>query len=279
MLHVNSEYGKLRKVLMASVSTFHLHPPINTTQAFYYKTDPPKLEKLLAQQECYMNALKAKGIDIILATPRADCTNQLNTRDVAFVIGNKFIVSPMKEKERQNEHLALESFIAQLEPQDIVLRPEFGIIEGGDIVLGQSKIYVGISQRTNSLGLEWLKKNFSDNYQIVPIYLQNNFLHLDVVFNILSSDMALVFADGIKPDSLEVIRSSFKTIETHADEQINLPTNVFSIDENTVIADPRNAKTNKRIQAAGNEVIEIDFSEISKIGGSFRCSTCPIDRD
>lgn len=264
---------------MASVSTFHLHSPINTTQAFYYTADPPKLEKLLAEQESFMAALKSKGIEIILATPRADCTNQLNTRDVAFVIGNKFIVSPMKEKERQNEHLALETFISNLESNDIVLRPEFGIIEGGDIVLGQSKIYVGISQRTNFLGLEWLKKNFSADYDIVPIYLQNNFLHLDVVFNVLSSDTALIFADGIKSSSLDVIRSRFKTIETHADEQINLPTNVFSIDENTVIADPRNNKTNRRIQATGKEVIEIDFSEISKIGGSFRCSTCPISRD
>ena len=263
----------------AEVSTFHLHPPINTTQAFYYKSDPPKLEKLLAEQECFMGALKAKGAEVILATPRADCTNQLNTRDVAFVIGNKLIVSPMKEKERRNEHLALENFISQFGPNDIVLRPEFGIIEGGDIVLGQSKIYVGISQRTNSLGLEWLKKNFSDSYEIVPIYLQNNFLHLDVVFNILSSDTALIFADGIKADSLDVIRANFRTIETHADEQINLPTNVFSIDEKTVIADPRNITTNKRIKATGKEVIEIDFSEISKIGGSFRCSTCPIDRD
>lgn len=264
---------------MASVSTFHLHPPINNTQAFYYKSDPPVLEKLLAEQECFISALKSRGIEIILATPRADCTNQLNTRDVAFVIGNKFIISPMKEKERQNEHLALENFISGLEPNDIILRPEFGIIEGGDIILGQSKIYVGISQRTNSLGLEWLKKNFSDDYEIVPVYLQNNFLHLDVVFNILSSDTALIFTDGIKPSSLDVIRSSYKTIETHVDEQINLPTNVFSIDEKTVIADPRNKKTNKRIQAAGKEVIEIDFSEISKIGGSFRCSTCPINRD
>lgn len=279
MLHVNNEYGKLRKVLMASVSTFRLHPPINTTQAFYYKSDPPRLDKLLAEQECFMNALKSKGIEIVLATPRVDCTNQLNTRDVAFVIGNKFVVSPMKEKERQNEHLALEKFISELEPNDIVLRPEFGIIEGGDIILGSSKIYVGISQRTNPLGLEWINNNFSDEYEIVPIYLQNNFLHLDVVFNILSSDTALVFADGIKLSSLKTIRSSFKTIDTHVDEQINLPTNVFSIDENTVIADPRNKETNKRIQAVGKEVIEIDFSEISKIGGSFRCSTCPINRD
>lgn len=264
---------------MASVSTFHLHPPINSTQALYYKSDPPRLEKLLAEQYCFMSALKSRGVEIVLATPRADCTNQLNTRDVAFVIGNKFIVSPMKEKERQNEHLALDAFISSLESNDIVLRPEYGIIEGGDIVLGQSKIYVGISQRTNSMGLKWLMENFSDNYEIVPVYLQDNFLHLDVVFNILSSDTSLIFADGIKPNSLEIIRSSFKTIETYADEQINLPTNVFSIDENTVIADPRNKKTNKRIQAAGKEVVEIDFSEISKIGGSFRCSTCPINRD
>ena len=279
MLNVRNEYGTLRKVLMASVETFRIHEPINGTQKFYYKNDPPKLEKLVAQQKEYIKVLKNNNVEILFAEKRDDSTNQINTRDVAFVIGNSFIVSPMKEKIRQNEHLGLNSIIRLFDCTDSVLRPQQGVIEGGDIVLSDDIIYVGISQRTNLLGVDWLKITFGDIYKIVPIYLNDGFLHLDVVFNILSNGVALVCKEGIKQESFKVIDKNFNVLFTDYKEQIYLPTNVFSINPKLVVVDPRNKSTNNNIYKSGIDIVEVDFSEISKIGGSFRCSTCPLVRE
>lgn len=279
MLNVRNEYGTLRKVLMASVETFRIHEPINGTQKFYYKNDPPKLEKLVAQQKEYIKVLKNNNVEILFAEKRDDSTNQINTRDVAFVIGNSFIVSPMKEKIRQNEHLGLNSIIRLFDSTDSVLRPQQGVIEGGDIVLSDDIIYVGISQRTNLLGVDWLKITFGDIYKIVPIYLNDGFLHLDVVFNILSNGVALVCKEGIKQESFKVIDKNFNVVFTDYKEQIYLPTNVFSINPKLVVVDPRNKCTNNNIYKSGIDIVEVDFSEISKIGGSFRCSTCPLVRE
>lgn len=279
MLNVRNEYGTLRKVLMASVETFRIHEPINGTQKFYYKNDPPKLEKLVAQQKEYIKVLKNNNVEILFAEKRDDSTNQINTRDVAFVIGNSFIVSPMKEKIRQNEHLGLNSIIRLFDCTDSVLRPQQGVIEGGDIVLSDDIIYVGISQRTNLLGVDWLKITFGDIYKIVPIYLNDGFLHLDVVFNILSNGVALVCKEGIKQESFKVIDKNFNVVFTDYKEQIYLPTNVFSINPKLVVVDPRNKSTNNNIYKSGIDIVEVDFSEISKIGGSFRCSTCPLVRE
>lgn len=279
MLNVRNEYGTLRKVLMASVETFRIHEPINGTQKFYYKNDPPKLEKLVAQQKEYIKVLKNNNVEILFAEKRDDSTNQINTRDVAFVIGNSFIVSPMKEKIRQNEHLGLNSIIRLFDSTDSVLRPQQGVIEGGDIVLSDDIIYVGISQRTNLLGVDWLKITFGDIYKIVPIYLNDGFLHLDVVFNILSNGVALVCKEGIKQESFKVIDKNFNVVFTDYKEQIYLPTNIFSINPKLVVVDPRNKCTNNNIYKSGIDIVEVDFSEISKIGGSFRCSTCPLVRE
>ena len=279
MLNVRNEYGTLRKVLMASVETFRIHEPINGTQKFYYKNDPPKLEKLVAQQKEYIKVLKNNNVEILFAEKRDDSTNQINTRDVAFVIGNSFIVSPMKEKIRQNEHLGLNSIIRLFDSTDSVLRPQQGVIEGGDIVLSDDIIYVGISQRTNLLGVDWLKITFGDIYKIVPIYLNDGFLHLDVVFNILSNGVALVCKEGIKQESFKVIDKNFNVVFTDYKEQIYLPTNVFSINPKLVVVDPRHKRTNNNIYKSGVDIVEVDFSEISKIGGSFRCSTCPLVRE
>ena len=280
MISVFNEYMSLKKVLMASVKTFRIHSPINSTQEYYYLNDPPKLSGLIAQQNKFADTLTQFGVEIIWIPSREDCTNQINTRDVGFTIGTSFVVSPMKEKERQNEHIALEEVIKNyFDSQDVVYRPKQGVIEGGDIVLDNDTIYVGISQRTNTKGYQWLVENYSTMFKIIPIELSDGYLHLDVVFNLISSNVAVVLPSGIKENSLSIIKNKYKLIEAPISEQINLPTNVFSVNENTVIADQRNIVTNKAIRDIGKDVIELDFSEISKIGGSFRCSTCPIIRE
>jgi len=279
MLQVRNEYGTLKSVLMASVDTFHLHEPINSTQEFYYKNDPPVLSKLIQEQQSFVDVLLQRDVQVIWADRREDCTNQLNTRDVAFVVGNTFVVSPMRKKERMNEHYALETLIASFSQEDRVLRPKAGFIEGGDIILGNNTIFVGISQRTNAEGLNWLVDTFSNEFKVMPIYLEKEFLHLDCVFNLLSDNDALLLEKGIKKESLQEIQNRFNVIFASEAEQGNLPTNVFSIDSNTVVADKRNIKTNLLLKENQKEVIELDFSEISKIGGSFRCSTCPLRRE
>ena len=279
MLHVNNEFGKLRKVLLASVETFHLHEPINLTQEYYYKNNPPVLDKLIEEQHVFVDLLTDYNVDVLWAEKRLDCTNQLNTRDVAFTIGNSFIVCPMKKDERKNEHYALENIISSFDPNDIVYRPSAGFIEGGDIILDGKKIFVGISQRTNEEGLAWLVNTFSETYSIIPIYLKPGFLHLDCVFNLLSHKYALVLKEGITERSLEILNCEYSLLFADLGEQDSLPTNVFSINSNTIVADRRNINTNKVIRNVGKTVIELDYSEISKIGGSFRCSTCPIYRE
>lgn len=279
MLQVKNEYNKLTKVLMASVDTFHLHEPINSTQEYFYKNDPPVLSKMIAEQNAFAETLVRHGVEVVWADRRDDCTNQVNTRDVAFVVGNTFVVSPMKKEERKNEHYALETLISSFSSDDKVLRPQNGYIEGGDIILDEDTLYVGISQRTNDEGLQWLIKTFSSEFNVVPIYLNNGFLHLDCVFNLLSSSDALVLEAGIREDSLNLIINRYNTIFAEQSEQANLPTNVFSVDPATVIADARNVITNERLRNCGKNVIELDYSESSKIGGSFRCSTCPLRRE
>lgn len=279
MLRVRNEYGELKKVMVASVDTFHLHEPINLTQEYFYKNDPPVVSRMIEEQNAFVEVLQKFGVDVVWADRREDCTNQVNTRDVAFVVGNTFVVSPMRKPERMNEHYALETLIKSFSDEDRVLRPKMGFIEGGDIILDETTMYVGISQRTNDEGLRWLIETFSSDFDVVPVYLNEGYLHLDCVFNLLSSTDALVLEPGIRSDSLQKLTEKYNVIFACPDEQINLPTNVFSVNPTTVVADKRNVVTNSLLKAHGKQVIELDYSESSKIGGSFRCSTCPLRRE
>ena len=56
-------------------------------------------------------------------------------------------------------------------------------------------------------------------------------------------------------------------------------TNVLSIGENRVFSLPTNHGVNEQLRQHGYQVLEVDFSEIIKSGGSFRCCSMPLLRN
>ena len=57
-----------------------------------------------------------------------------------------------------------------------------------------------------------------------------------------------------------------------------LYSNFFSIDKKTVISDKRFKRLNDWLTEIGMKVEKINYSEIAKLGGLFRCSTLPLLR-
>ena len=54
--------------------------------------------------------------------------------------------------------------------------------------------------------------------------------------------------------------------------------NVFSISENVVVSEKNFIRLNQWLQLQGFIVEEVPYTEISKLGGLFRCSTMPLIR-
>ena len=69
--------------------------------------------------------------------------------------------------------------------------------EGGDFILNDNEIYIGISQRTTERSVDEVKRHLIDNFECIPIFLKEGFLHLDTVFNIISKKHAIVCKDAI----------------------------------------------------------------------------------
>lgn len=276
-VHVDSEIGCLRAALLASVENFELHLPINVTQNYYYSYAPPRLDILIKQQKMFIDVLKTFGVKIYLAKPRPDSPNQINIRDVATVVNDMLIICSMKETLRQNEPKAINSLIEILDSP--IMQVNAGFVEGGDIILDADTLYVGISERTDYKGVEWLEENFGQRFKVQALQLNPHFLHLDVVFNIIGDNMSLIYSPAFKDSTLRILKKRYKFIEVTKDEQFTLATNVLSLSPNIVISNEIHKRINNILEEQGKDVIKIDYSEILKIGGAFRCNICPLIRD
>ncbi|UCH27892.1 MAG: hypothetical protein JSV66_09715 [Trueperaceae bacterium] len=276
-IKVTSEIGRLRTVLLGRVDNFKLYEPINAQQRHFYANDPPRLEVLKQQQAAFVEVLERHGVQIVWAAVREDSPAQVYTRDVAFSLDDTLVVCAMREPVRQREPEALEPLLAEVEGS--IERVEAGFLEGGDVILDGRWLYVGLSDRTDPAGLSWLDRRFGDRFEIMPVPMKPGFLHLDVVFNRAGRDTALIHAPALTAEALSLLESRYHLIEVDAEEQFRDAVNVFSLSPGEVVADLRNARVNALLRERGLNVIELDFSEIMKMGGAFRCATCPLERD
>ncbi|MFL0582929.1 dimethylarginine dimethylaminohydrolase family protein [Solibacillus silvestris] len=269
-----SEYGILKQVVLCEPKYMEIKEVINDVQK-KYEDDNIDQELAVKQHRNFEQALRNAGVEIIKLPPSKDHPEQVFTRDIGFTIGNHLFVSEMANPIRQGE----EEVLAQWLNNNKIAYKNLSLhsIEGGDVIVDGNRVFVGISDRTCKKAIQNLQKELPD-YEIIPIPFNPKYLHLDCVFNILSSEDALIFPEAFEPKIVNLLSSMYHLIEVSESEQFSMGTNVLSIGQNRVLSLPVNRDVNYQMKQHGYEVLEVDFSEIIKSGGSFRCCSMPILR-
>ncbi|MGG1699260.1 dimethylarginine dimethylaminohydrolase family protein [Bacillus zhangzhouensis] len=272
--HCMSEYDDLQEVLLCSPIYMEIKQIINETQKHFARENISQI-KAVAQHKQLIQTLKHHHVRPTLLPANDRFPEQVFTRDIGFMIGHTLFVSNMAAPVRQGEEQSLKEW-AQAKGWTSVTLTE-GTIEGGDVLVDQTRVFVGTSKRTNPAAIHQLKKELP-NHDIFPIHLPSHILHLDCVMNILSHEEILIYPEAFTKEDLHLLKKHYDLIEISEQEQFTLGPNVLSIGQKKVISLPINQETNAALTAHGYTVIEVDFSEIIKSGGSFRCCTLPIQR-
>ncbi|PRS33931.1 hypothetical protein C6X96_06195 [Bacillus pumilus] len=269
-----SEYDDLQEVLLCSPIYMEIKQIINETQKHFARENISQM-KAITQHKQMIQTLKDHQVRPIMLPANDRFPEQVFTRDIGFTIGHTLFVSSMAAPVRQGEDQLLKEWAQGNGLKTVTLTN--GTIEGGDVLVDQRRVFVGTSKRTNPAAIHELKKELPD-HDIIPIHLPAHILHLDCVMNILSHDEILIYPEAFKKEDLHLLNMHYHLIEISEQEQFTLGPNVLSIGQKKVISLPINQETNAALTAHGYTVIEVDFSELIKSGGSFRCCTLPIRR-
>ncbi|MFI1060397.1 dimethylarginine dimethylaminohydrolase family protein [Streptomyces spororaveus] len=281
-----TEYGTLRTVAMRRAGDHvrdladpHTDPVFDRQQATSTWNDyQPKAVR--AQQDALIHLLRDRGIEVILLEDAPGCTAQHYPRDLGFVIDHILVLARLNSAHRRPETDALTRLFPD-NPHAVHL-PE-GTIEGGDVVLHTGTVLVGLSEETSPAGARALQRALTasgiDREVKTLSFSVPGIVHLDDHFNIVAPGTALIHRTVFPPAELAWIEQHFDLIDVSDAEALAVQANVLAIAPGTVVVAAGSDRITAQLAARGIEVLTVDYSEVTRIPGSLRCTTLPLIRD
>jgi len=238
--------------------------------------------------------------------------NLMFQRDPMFIVRDSLFISNMSSKARKRE-----TFISKIvtENHEIFSKNKIydlnnfeGTIEGGDVILFNNMVWIGISERTTKNAVENLSKILQRNqrdlkiiaFQIPP---KRAYMHLDTIISIIDTNTFLIDPVAFKKVKIYDVNKNFSEIkQSFVDwvlglnsrnrvitvggsnsiisqrEQWNDGANVLALDNNKIIVYERNSITNSILKKKNVKIITINSSELSRGRGGPHCMSMPLSR-
>lgn len=245
----------------------------------------PSEETIQTEIQTFEEVLIQNGVHV-LRPQNLRQTEQIFTRDIGFVIEDNFFISNMKHPVRASEIDGLQYFLDTIPHDKIVEIPPEITMEGGDVILWNDFIFLGIGDRTNEGAISFLQKRFPQKTVLgFPIVVDQacadkNILHLDCTFQPIGQEDAIIYLKGFQspPSELLDLFPKDKLMEVSLEEKNQMFPNVFSISPRKVAIEKGFVRLKDTLIERGYEIFEVEYAETSKLGGLLRCSTLPLRR-
>ncbi|MCG8331154.1 MAG: arginine deiminase family protein [Chitinophagales bacterium] len=245
----------------------------------------PTEDNICAEIKTFEDVLKQNGV-MVHRPSNLPAIEQIFTRDIGFVIDDCFFISNMKHSTRSAEQEGIKHILDDIHLSNQIEIPGEIIVEGGDVILWNEYVFIGIGDRTTENAIGFIQ-NIFPNKTVVGFDIivdqdsaDNNILHLDCTFQPIGTDEAIIYHDGFKnhPEAIMDLFPKEKLIEVTLNEKNQMFPNIFSISPTKIAIEKGFTRLKDELLGRGYEVFEVDYSETSKLGGLLRCSTLPLKR-
>ncbi|MDV2447880.1 amidinotransferase [Elizabethkingia anophelis] len=302
-LNIKNETGRLKSVVLGQPQSMGDTPELKDSyDAKSYQSIKKEIypveKDIISEMNAFEKVLHKYNVEVFRPEIIKDY-NQVFSRDVAFVIDDKMIISNIIE-DRADEQEAYRKIFEKVPWRNIINLPESAHIEGGDVIVWNDFLFIGTcysqdyrsfkTARTNEYAIEILKEYFPHK-RIIDLDLKKDdknpkkgILHLDCTFNPVGKDKCIIYKDGFVEESdyqlLLDIFGEENCFIINNEEMVAMVPNIFSIDHNIVVTDGSFARLNQHLREQWNITVEeIPYREVSKMGGLLRCSTMPLIRE
>lgn len=286
---VNSEYKSLRAVLLFIPEKFpkYKQSPENVLHKHQIDYEILKIEHTQLIKTFQSLKITTYFIDSAQVETEAEkCLfNLMYTRDLAWMTPRGAIIGRMGSEVRREETKYAEKALRALSIPIIATVEGEGTFEGADAIwLSESKVLIGVGNRTNDLGFiqveSILKKQ---DIHCIPIPLKNEYpQHLLGVIQIIDSDFAMVRSELVNSWVRKALRENgFKILEVPESLEVRerQAMNIVALNRKRIIMPLNSPSTKALYQSAGIEVLaEVPIEQLINGWGGIACATLPLCR-
>jgi dimethylargininase len=222
----------------------------------------PNYELMLEQHKTYIEILKSLGLKVIELEALNDFPDAHFVEDAAVVVPKIAIITRPGAESRRGEEVSIETELVKYKTIERIKEP--GTLDGGDILIVDKKVFIGLSDRTNQSGANQLSDILiKHGYESELIKVEEG-LHLKSDVNYIGNNTLLVTEKYFSHPVFE----NYKKIIVDTNEAY--AANSLLINDKLIV--PKGfPKTKKRLYQAGFDLIEIEMSESQKMDGGLTC--------
>ncbi len=285
-LHVTNETAALETVVLGIGTDIGEPIGMNPMMRRHIKNGTYPTEDTIKREiSTFETVLEANQVEV-LRPENIEGLDQIFTRDIGFVIDDSFLIANMEKATRKLEIKGIQHILSEIEQDKIIRIPDEITIEGGDILVHNDYIFVGLGARTNRASLDFLKTKFPHktvfgfDLRVDEDNADTNILHLDCTFQPIGLDEAIMYEEGFlkRPDVLFDLFPSEKRIRVNQEQKNRMFPNIFSISPTKIVLERNFKELKAELERRGYQTFDVDYKETSKTSGLLRCSTLPLRR-
>jgi dimethylargininase len=238
-------------------------PELQECQLTHLARSPIDVNRALDQHEAYLQVLQAHGVQVVELERLARHPDAVFVEDTALVLDELAVLLRPGAPSRQGEVASVAQALAPYRPCVAVDAP--ATVDGGDLVVLDRTILVGVTSRTSPAGAEALARLVAPACYHVRTVAVTGCLHLKSALTAIDPQTVVAHRPFVTLDGLDVRVIDTDPAEPHG-------ANVVSLGP-TLLVNAAAPRTAERLAAAGYEVVPVDVSEFAKAEGALTCKS------
>lgn len=279
---VNSEYGRLRDVLLGPPDNFQWLHTSSISKATLRRGHRFDKQLAMRQHREMVEAYEDAGVRVHFLEADESLPYQVFARDSSFMTPYGAVVTQMAQWWRRGEYAPVIRFYhqASIPIYDMITAGSF---EGGDFdVIEPDCVLIGYcGERTQEQSARQVGKWFeNEGWEVRLIDIADHYVHIDMMVCMLAEKLAAVCIETTDPEIVRWLKSKHvEIIPVNFQDTMELGCNVMALGDSKILSTARNKDLNARLQACGFEVYDPDMSMFTMGGGGVHCMAQSLRRD
>ena len=253
---------------MAIAITREVSPRFDDCEITHIDRSPIDIEIARAQHREYTQALRDVGCEVIELPPEADLPDSVFVEDTAVILPEVAVITRPGAESRRPETESIIHPVGMY--RELLFIQEPGTVDGGDVLVLEKDIFVGMSRRSNQAAVDQMNALLGKfGYQTQGVEL-HDCLHLKSAVTGVDAKTLL-----INPNWVDVHHfANFDLIEVDPAEPY--AANCLRVNGGIIFPEAF-PKTRAKLEARGYQVRTVPVDELAKAEGAVTCCSLIIE--